>query len=74
MNEKTLIKKGAVVAIYRGKTTMPLELVIGEDILTKDSDYVIQNGVSKVSMKDIEIAIEDYMLYDNDYYFDVCEY
>lgn len=76
MEEKTLIKKGAVVFVYRGQTTMPLELVVGKDILTKDSNYVIQNGVLKVSMKDIESAVEDYMLddyYANDYYFDVCE-
>lgn len=77
MEEKTLIKKGAVVFIHSGGTgNLPIELVIGEDILRNDDVYVNDNGTMKVHMEDIEIAVEDYMLddyYANDYYFDVCE-
>lgn len=77
MEEKTLIKKGSVVFIHSGGTgNLPIELVIGEDILRNDDVYVNDNGTMKVHMEDIEIAVEDYMLdgyYANDYYFDVCE-
>ena len=77
MEEKTLIKKGAVVFIHSGGTgNLPIELVIGHDILRNDDVYVNDNGTMKVSMEDIEDAVEDYMLddyYANDYYFDVCE-
>lgn len=75
--EKNLIKKGAVVFIYNeGTGNLPIELVIGEDILRNDDVYVNNNGTIKVHMEDIESAVEDYMLddyYANDYYFDVCE-
>lgn len=74
MVEKTLIKKGAVVFIYSdGTGNLPTELVIGEDILRNDNVYVNDNGTLKVHMEDIESAVEDYMLYANDYYFDICE-
>ena len=72
MKEKNLIKKGAVVAIYNeGTGTLRIELVIGQDILINDDAYVNDNGTLKVHMEDIESAVEDYMLYANDYYFDV---
>lgn len=77
MEEKKLIKKGAVVFIYNeGTGTLPIEIVVGHDILRNDDVYVNDNGTLKVHMEDIESAVEDYMLddyYANDYYFDVCE-
>lgn len=77
MEEKNLIKKGAVVFIHNeGTGTLPIELVIGHDILRNDDVYVNDNGTLKVQMEDIESAVEDYMLddyYANDYYFDVYE-
>ena len=77
MEEKNLIKKGAVVFIYNeGTGTLPIEIVVGHDILRNDDVYVNDNGTLKVHMEDIESAVEDYMLddyYANDYYFEVCE-
>ena len=77
MEEKSLIKKGAVVFIYNeGTGTLPIEIVVGHDILRNDDVYVNDNGTLKVHMEDIESAVEDYMrddYYSNDYYFDVFE-
>ena len=77
MEEKNLIKKGAIVFIYNeGTGTLPIELVVGHDILRNDNAYVNDNGTLKVHMEDIESAVEDYMrddYYANDYYFDVSE-
>lgn len=77
MEEKTLIKKGAVVFIYNeGTGALPIELVVGHDILRNNDVYVNDNGTLKVHMEDIESAVEYYMLddyYANDYYFDVSE-
>lgn len=77
MEEKKLIKKGAVVFIYNeGTGTLPIEIVVGHDILRNDDVYVNDNGTLKVHMEDIESAVEDYMrddYYANDYYFDVYE-
>ena len=77
MEEKNLIKKGAVVFIYNeGTGTLPIEIVVGHDILRNDDVYVNDNGTLKVRMEDIENAVEDYMrddYYANDYYFDVYE-
>lgn len=77
MEEKNLIKKGAVVFIYNeGTGTLPIEIVVGHDILRNDDVYVNDNGTLKVHMEDIESAVEDYMLddyYANDYYFEVYE-
>ena len=77
MEEKKLIKKGAVVFIYNeGTGTLPIEIVVGHDILRNNDVYVNDNGILKVGMEDIESAVEDYMrddYYANDYYFDVCE-
>lgn len=77
MEEKKLIKKGAVVFIYNeGTGTLPIEIVVGHDILRNDDVYVNDNGTLKVRMEDIENAVEDYMrddYYANDYYFDVYE-
>ena len=80
MEEKNLIKKVAVVFIYNeGTGTLPIELVVGHDILRNDDAYVNDNGTLKVHMEDIESAVEDYMLDDycvdycaNDYYFLRC--
>lgn len=73
MEDKNLIKKGAVVFIYNeGTGTLPIELVVGHDILRNDDAYVNDNGTLKVQMEDIESAVEDYMCdkpYSNDYYF-----
>ena len=75
MEEKNLIKKGAVVFIYNeGTGTLPIEIVVGHDILRNDDAYVNDNGTLKVQMEDIESAIEDYMCdnpYSNDYYFEI---
>ena len=77
MEEKNLIKKGSVVFIYNeGTGTLPIEIVVGHDILRNDDVYVNDNGTLKVHIEDIESAVEDYMrddYYANDYYFDVCE-
>ena len=60
MEEKNLIKKGSVVFIYNeGTGTLPIEIVVGHDILRNDDVYVNDNGTLKVHM--------------DDYYFDVCE-
>ena len=77
MEEKNLIKKCAVVFIYNeGTGTLPIELVVGHDILRNDDVYVNDNGILKVHMEDIESSVEDYMrddYYAYDYYFEVCD-
>ena len=67
MEEKNLIKKGSVVFIYNeGTGTLPIEIVVGHDILRNDDVYVNDNGTLKVHMEDIESAVEDYI--DDEFY------
>lgn len=61
-----LIKKGAKVFVmevedFSGQRLPDFELVVGEDILKSDDEYVNYNGSLVVSEKDVEDEVIDYI-------------
>lgn len=58
-----LIKKGAKVFVMEVEYFSGLELVVGEDILKSDDEYVNFNGSLVVSEKYVEDEVIDYIRY-----------
>jgi hypothetical protein len=61
-----LIEKGTCIWIYEiedafGRQLPEMEIVLGEDILKSDDDYMNINGNMFVTERDVEDAIIDYM-------------
>lgn len=61
-----LIEKGTCILIYDiedafGRQLPEMEIVLGEDILKSDDNYMSINGNMFTSERDVEDAIIDYM-------------
>lgn len=61
-----LIEKGTGILIYDiedafGRQLSEMEIVLGEDILKSDDNYMNINGDMFVTERDVEDAIIDYM-------------
>lgn len=61
-----LIEKGTCIWIYNiedafGKQLPEMEIVLGEDILKSDDDYMSINGNMFTTVRDVEDAIIYYM-------------
>ena len=61
-----LIEKGTCIWIYEiedafGRQLPEMEIVLGEDILKSDDNYMSINGNMFTSKRDVEDAIIDYM-------------
>lgn len=84
INPKQLFKKGTDVFVYNifvdgigGRESREFDLIVGEDILTEDSDYTIKDGEQFVTYKQIENAVINYVEKNYpeayDFMFEVCE-
>ena len=61
-----LIEKGAMVYIlevedFSGRRLPAFEIIVGEDILKSDENYVNYNGSLVVSYNEVENAVIDYI-------------
>ena len=82
MEQTKLIKKGTTIFIYEVDSDLEtylniIEIVIGEDILKSDDDYVKYNGTMVLSEAEIADAINDFVEYNcpemRDYVFEIGE-
>lgn len=68
MEQTKLVKKGTTIFIYEIDSFLEtylsiIEIVLGEDILKADDDYVTYEGSQVVSEAEIEEAIQDFVEY-----------
>ena len=68
MEQTKLVKKGTTIFIYEIDIFLEtylsiIEIVLGEDILKADDDYVTYEGSQVVSEAEIEEAIQDFVEY-----------
>lgn len=68
MEQNKLVKKGTTIFIYEVDSFLEtylsiIEIVLGEDILKADDDYVNYKGSQVVSEAEIEDAVRDFVEY-----------
>lgn len=68
MEQTKLVKKGTTIFIYEVDNFLEtylsiIEIVLGEDILKADDDYVIYKNSQVVSEAEIEDAVRDFVEY-----------
>ena len=68
MEQTKLVKKGTTIFIYEVDNFLEtylsiIEIVLGEDILKADDDYVIYTGSQVISEAEIEDAVRDFVEY-----------
>lgn len=68
IDPKQLFKKGTDAFVYNiyvdgiaGRESREFDLIVGEDILTEESDYIIKDGEQFVTYKQIENEVMDYV-------------